>query len=132
MQLIISGRNVDVSDDLRERIEEQFARLARYDSRASRAEITLWEENDLSRIEAVLSIDRRPQMHAEAEADAFRTALDRLTARLARRLKKEGSRRRARRKSTVEAPAEEPPADEAPFDDAPFDEARPDDEESSA
>ncbi|HSM08163.1 MAG TPA: ribosome-associated translation inhibitor RaiA [Gemmatimonadota bacterium] len=113
MQLIISGRNTEVTDDLRARIEEQFERLERYEPRASRAEITLWEERNRCVAEAVLSIDRRPPVHAEADAEAFRTALDRLHDKLARQLKKERSRRRDHRAPPLEAlPLDEGPADD--------------------
>lgn len=113
MQLIISGRNTEVTDDLRARIEEQFERLERYEPRASRAEITLWEEKNRCLAEAVLSIDRRPPVHAEAVAEAFRTALDRLHDKLARQLKKERSRRRDHRAPPLEAlPLDDGPADD--------------------
>lgn len=114
MQLIISGRNIEVTDDLRARIEEQFERLERYEPRASRAEITLWEEKDRCVAEAVLSIDRRPPVHAEATEEAFRTALDRLHDKLTRQLKKERSRRRDHRAPSLDAL----PVDEAADDDA--------------
>ncbi len=41
MQIIISGRNVDVADGLRTHIEDRFGRLSRFESRASRVEVTL-------------------------------------------------------------------------------------------
>jgi ribosomal subunit interface protein len=95
MQLIISARSgTDLTDDLRSKIEEQFERLSRYDSRASRAEVTLWEEKTRCMVEAVISIDGRPRLHGEAKAPAFRTALDRLHDKLTRQLKKERGRRR--------------------------------------
>lgn len=117
MQLIISGRNTEVTDDLRVRIEEQFERLERYEPRASRAEITLWEEKNRCVAEAVLSIDRRPPIHAEAAAEAFRTALDRLHDKLARQLKKERSRRRDHRAPPLEALPVDSPRDSPPVDD---------------
>ncbi len=118
MQLIISGRNTEVTDDLRARIEEQFERLERYEPRASRAEITLWEEKNRCVAEAVLSIDRRPPVHAEAAAEAFRTALDRLHDKLSRQLKKERSRRRDHRAPPLEAlPLDPLPLDPLPLDD---------------
>lgn len=119
MQLIISGRNTAVTDDLRARIEEQFERLERYEPRASRAEITLWEEKNRCVAEAVLSIDRRPPVHGEAAAEAFRTALDRLHDKLARQLKKERSRRRDHRAPPLEAIPLQAPADETGSDAGP-------------
>jgi ribosomal subunit interface protein len=103
MQLIISGRNTEITDDLRARIEEQFERLARYESRASRAEVTLSEVKNRRVAEAVLSIDGRPPVRGEAAAAGFRTALDRLHEKLARQLKRERSRRRDHRAPPLEA-----------------------------
>jgi ribosomal subunit interface protein len=123
VQLIISGRNTEVTDDLRVRIEAQFERLERYEPRAARAEVTLWEEKNRCVAEAVLSIDRRPAVHGVAEAEAFRTALDRLHDKLARQLKRERSRRRDHRAPPLEAiPLDEAPPDEAPPDEAAGDE----------
>lgn len=107
MQLIISGRHTDITDDLRAQIDEQFERLGRYEPLATRAEITLTEEAKECVAEAVLSIDRRPQVHAEARAEAFRTALDRLHDKLARQLKKERARRRDHRAPPLEVLLEE-------------------------
>lgn len=102
MQVIISGRNTEVSDEVRSQIEEQFERLGRYEPRTSRAEVTLWEEKQECVAEAVLSIDRRPPVHGEARASAFRTALDRLHDKLARQLKRERARRRDHRAPPLE------------------------------
>lgn len=114
MHLIISGRNIEVTDDLRARIEEQFERLVRYEPRASRAEITLWEEKNRCLADAVLSIDRRPPVHAQASAEAFRAALDGLHDKLARQLKRERSRRRDHRAPPLDAlPLESLPADDS-------------------
>lgn len=107
MQLIISGRNVDVTDDLRRQIEDQFERLSRYEPRTSRAEITLWEEKQHAIAEAVLSVDRRPPVHGVARATEFRSALDRLHDKLARQLKKERGRRRDHQAPPLEVPTDE-------------------------
>ena len=102
MQLIISGRNIDIDAGLRSHIEEKFARLTRYEPRASRAEITLSEEKGACTAEAVLSIDRRPPIHGQATAEGYRSAVDRLQDRLARQLKKERGRRRDHRAPKLE------------------------------
>ena len=133
MQLIVSGRNIEVTDDLRARIEAQFERLERYEPRASRAEITLWEEKNRFVAEAVLSIDRRPPVHGVAEAEDFRTSLDRLHDKLARQLKRERSRRRDHRAPPLEAiPLEETATGEAAADETPADETALDDADGIA
>ena len=88
MQIIISGRNVDVADGLRTHIEDRFGRLSRFESRASRVEVTLVEEKNRSIAEAVLSVDGAGIVFAKAEAPEVRTAVDRLYDKLSRRAKK--------------------------------------------
>jgi putative sigma-54 modulation protein len=95
MQIIISGRNVDVADGLRTHIEDRFARLSRFESRASRVEVTLAEEKNRSIAEAVLSVDGAGTMFAKAEAPEVRTAVDRLYDKLSRRAKKGRDMRRS-------------------------------------
>jgi len=97
MQIIISGRNVDVADGLRTHIEDRFARLSRFESRASRVEVTLAEEKNRSIAEAVMSVDGSATMFAKAEAPEVRTAVDRLYDKLSRRAKKGRDMRRNHR-----------------------------------
>lgn len=94
MQIIISGRQVDLAEDLREHMEERFRRLARFDGGVSRIEVTLKEEKNRCEVEANLSVRRRAAIHAGAEAPEFRTAVDRLYEKLSRQLKKSRSRGR--------------------------------------
>ncbi len=94
MQIIISGRNVDVADGLRTHIEDRFGRLSRFESRASRVEVVLAEEKNRSIAEAVMSVDGAGTMFAKAEASEVRTAVDRLYDKLSRRAKKGRDMRR--------------------------------------
>jgi ribosome-associated inhibitor A len=97
MQIIISGRHVDLAEDLREHIEERFRRLTKFDGRVSRIEVTLKEEKNRCAVEANLSVRRGTAIHARAEAPEFRTAVDRLYEKLSRQLKKNRSRGRERK-----------------------------------
>ncbi|MCL7928003.1 MAG: ribosome-associated translation inhibitor RaiA [marine benthic group bacterium] len=94
MQIIISGRNVDVTDAIREHIDERFERLSKFEPRASRIEVILAEEKTRSIAEAVMSVDGSGPVVAKAEASEIRTAVDRLYDRLSRRARKERERRR--------------------------------------
>ena len=80
MQIIISGRQVDLAESLREHVEERFRRLERFDGDISRIEVTLREEKNRCRIEANLSVDRRAPIHAHAESTDFRSAVDRCSS----------------------------------------------------
>ena len=87
MQIIISGRHVELADNLREHLEERFNRLGRFDENISRIDVTLSEEKKRCLIEANVSTPRGPGIHAGAEATDFRTAIDRLYQKLSRQLK---------------------------------------------
>ncbi len=91
MQVIISARHFDVSDARRRLVEERFSRLDRFEERIGRVEVTLLEEKNRYEVEGDLSIDGRGSVHAHAEAADFRTALDKVVAKLARQLKKSRS-----------------------------------------
>lgn len=94
MQVIVSGRHFDVSDELRGVVESRFGKLTRFEPRISRAEVALLEEKNRCEVEATVSVDGAGLLHARAEAPDFRTAVDRTVDRLERQLKKNHSRRR--------------------------------------
>lgn len=87
MQLVISGRHVELAESLREHMEERFNRLARFDESVSRIEVTLSEEKKRCMVEANVSVRRGTVIHAETEASDFRTAVDRTYEKLSRQLK---------------------------------------------
>lgn len=88
MQIVISTRHGEISDDERATAEEQCAGLTRYESRLSRVELTLTDEKNRWEGEALASVDRADPVHARAEGGDPRTVVDRLVDRMARQLKK--------------------------------------------
>lgn len=88
MQLILSTRHGEISDRQREEVEEQCARLPRFEPRLSRVELTLSDEKDWWEAEALASIDRAEPVHAHAEGGDPRTAVDQVVDKLARQLKR--------------------------------------------
>ena len=113
MQIIISGRNVDITDAIREHIDERFERLSKFEPRATRVEVILAEEKTRSIAEAVMSVDGGGRVVAKAEAPEIRTAVDRLYDRLSRRARKERERRRNHKApsgSSLTAALDEPEA----------------------
>lgn len=87
MQIIISARHVELTDSLREYIEERLSRIARFEERVSRIDVTVSEEKKRCRVEANVSRGKRPPVHASAETGDFRSAVDRVQEKLARQLK---------------------------------------------
>lgn len=102
MQIIISTRHAEVTTALREHVEEQLERLVRFDDRVSRIEVTLTEEKKRCIAEANLSVDREAPIHGSAEAADLRSAVDRLSDKLSRQLKKRRSRRREHKSPGIE------------------------------
>lgn len=94
MQVIVSARHFEVTDELRGVVESRFGKLTRFEPRLSRAEVALLEEKNRCEVEARVSVDRAGILHARGEAPDFRTAVDRAVDRLERQLKKQRSRRR--------------------------------------
>ncbi|UCC74460.1 MAG: ribosome-associated translation inhibitor RaiA [Gemmatimonadota bacterium] len=93
MKINLTARRFELSDALRRHVEEQLARLDRYHNRTSRVEITLTEEKREKRVEARAFVDGDYDIHAEASAEDFRTAVNRLSEKLARQLKRRRDRR---------------------------------------
>lgn len=94
MQVIVSARRFDVTDELRRVVEGRFAKLSRFEPLVSRVEVVLLDEKNRCEVEARVSVDRGGILHARGEASDFRTALDRTVERLERQLRKHHSRRR--------------------------------------
>jgi ribosomal subunit interface protein len=93
MKINVTARHFELSDSLRSHVETQLASLSRYHSRTSRVEVTLTEEKREKRVEARAFLDGEYDIHAEAVAGDFRTAVNRLSDRLARQLKRRRDRR---------------------------------------
>ena len=110
MKINLTARRFELSDALRRHCEDQLSRLDRYHQRTSRVEVTLTEEKREKRVEARAFVDGDYDIHAEAVAGDFRTAVNRLSEKLARQLK-----RRRDRRVNHKAPRlnEEIPAEEA-------------------
>lgn len=94
MKISVTARHFEFNDSLRRHVEKRLARLARYDQRVSRVEITLTEEKRAKRVEALAAIAGDVDIHAEATAEDFRIAVNRVSDKLARQLKRRHDRRR--------------------------------------
>lgn len=94
MQLIVSSRHFDASDALLQHVEDQFRPMDKYESRISRIEVTLLKEKNRRDVEALCIVEGGSNLHAEAQAGDFRTAVDQASDRLARQLRKLRSQHR--------------------------------------
>lgn len=102
VQIVVTGRNVEVPDHYREHVAEKLARLERYDGKLFSIDVELFHEpnprqsHTCQRIELTCK-SRGPVIRSEACASDFYTALDKAVAKLEARLRRAADRRRVHR-----------------------------------
>lgn len=88
MKTFITARHCDVPDSLRERAQEIVERLAKKANRPHRAEVIFDADHRRSVVELHLYLARGRVNVCSAEADDFRSALDRAADKLNNQLDK--------------------------------------------
>ncbi len=102
MDIVVTGRNVEVPDHYRTHVAEKLDKIERYDAKIIRVEIVLSHEKNprqsdrCQRVEITL-FSRGPIIRAEACAGDFYAALDQASAKLSARLRRSADRRRVHR-----------------------------------
>lgn len=94
MDISITARHFEISDALRQLVETRLSRLDRFNPRLSTVEVTLTDEKREKRVEAHAGIDGDVDIHAEAVAEDFRAAVNKVAEKLARQLKRQHQQRR--------------------------------------
>lgn len=94
MRITITERHCEVPQKVRERTERQIERLARYEPRATAAEVVYSDEKHTRKVEVIVHIDGAEHVVGRGEAADFRSALDQVTDRLRRMLSERRDRRR--------------------------------------
>ncbi|MGI8920790.1 MAG: ribosome hibernation-promoting factor, HPF/YfiA family [Solirubrobacteraceae bacterium] len=103
MRIDIQGRNVEITDELREAVEKRFRRVGRQASELATLEVVLWEERnpaitDREVAEANLHMKGRT-LHAKESAPEMLHAIHELAEDIRRQVKKHRDKRRARTKA---------------------------------
>jgi ribosomal subunit interface protein len=121
MELLYTGRGVQVTEEMRDMALRKLAHLERLEPRLVRIDLEIISEHHprldgTKRIVAALAIPRRT-FRAHAEAEDVPTALDRVVDKLDRQLRDHHGRKRAKQQGRVEpgtatAEAGEPAQDE--------------------
>ncbi len=85
MQLNVSGHHVDVTNPLREYVENKFERLQRHFDQITNTEVTLVVEKMVQKAEATIHISGA-DIFAAAESEDMYAAIDALADKLDRQL----------------------------------------------
>ena len=99
MDIVVKGRNVEVPEHFRERVQEKLAPSERLDSRVIRIDVELTHEKNPRQSDRCQRVEitcrsKGPVIRAEACAADFYAALDAAVSRLEARLRKSHDRRR--------------------------------------
>ena len=99
MEIVVRGRNVEVPEHFRQRVEDKVGQLERFDGKLSRIDVELFHErnprqsHNCQRVEITLR-GKGPVVRAEACAPDFYSALDLSCGKLDNRLRRANDRRR--------------------------------------
>ncbi|MEZ4414524.1 MAG: HPF/RaiA family ribosome-associated protein [Gemmatimonadota bacterium] len=88
MQVRMTARQCEVPEEAKQRAESRLLKLQRFEPRLSSGELVFTEERHVRRVEAVLSVDGAEPVIAKGEATEFVDAVDRLSERLNRTLRR--------------------------------------------
>lgn len=99
MDIVVSGRNVEVPDHYRTHVAEKLSRIEKFDHKLIRINVELQHEPNRRQANACQHVEitcksRGPVIRAEACEGDFYTALDNAVTRLEARLRKAADRRR--------------------------------------
>lgn len=103
MQIEVKGRNVSVTEDLREHVERRFAKVGRQVSELARLEVSLHHERNPSNpegevVEATLHL-KGVTLRAQDAGRDFRHAINLVEEELSRQVKRHRVKRRKRREA---------------------------------
>jgi ribosomal subunit interface protein len=99
VEIVVTGRNVEVPDHFRVHVAEKVARLERYDHKIVGLEVELFHERNRRQLKSCQRVELTgrgcgPVARAEACAQDFYAALDAAVAKLEARLRRSHDRRR--------------------------------------
>ena len=114
MQIEVKGRNCPVTEELRERVEKRFEKVAKQVSDLARMEVEFWEERNPANpnsqvVEVTLSVKGTVLRAREATGDMAHS-LNLCSEEMARQVKRHRDKRRKRREARRAAaqPASQP------------------------
>ena len=101
MEIVVNGRNSEISERFREHVEEKLLRLEKYDSRQkiNRVEVEVTHEKNPRQHDKAAKVEmtlrsRGPAVRAEAASTDQHSALDAAIDKLESRLRRAGDRKR--------------------------------------
>lgn len=103
MEIIVKGRNAEISDRFREHVEEKLSKIEQFAPRAQRVDVEVTHEPNRAQADTsekieITVIDKGPVIRAEAAASDRLASLDLATTKLIERLRRARDRRKDHRR----------------------------------
>ena len=103
MEIIVQGRNAEISDRFKEYVSDKLSKVEQFAPRAQRVEVEVTHEPHLAQTDVtekieITVIDKGPVIRAEASASDRGAALDLATTKLIERLRRARDRKKDHRK----------------------------------
>ncbi len=114
MKIVITGRNVGVTDSMKAYAKDKVEKLQKYYDRATMAHVTMDVEHDTHCVEMVFDVPRGVRLVGKAEAPDMYAACDLAEQKLAGQLRRYKQRLTDHHRGERPVPAEEAAAPAAP------------------
>lgn len=96
MQLNISGHHVEMTDALKDYVEDKLSKLTRHFDNITSGQVTLTVEKERQKAEAIIHLSGQ-DIHASSEHDDMYAAIDLLSDKLDRQVVKYKEKKQARK-----------------------------------
>jgi ribosomal subunit interface protein len=109
MDIVVTSRNLEVSDRFRDHVEEKLSRLEKHDHRIIRLEVEVEKERNPRQQERAVrveltAISKGPVIRAEAAAEDKMSALDLAMDKMAAQMRRAADRKRVHRRRRTPVP----------------------------
>jgi len=101
VEIILTGRHVEVTEELRDYVREKTSKLSRYYDRIHEIEVILDHESDQFSAEVIVRADHKHTFLASGNGPDTFALIDKITEKLERQLTKHKEKKRNRKGGTA-------------------------------
>lgn len=92
MKINLTGKDINITDDIRYEAERKYDRLDKYFSKEEEINLLISKEGNGFKAEATMFLDKGPILRAEADDETYQNAIDQTIDALVRQIRKHKTR----------------------------------------